>query len=398
MTKGQKNLIALLLSFLGFALFVFRKELFMIPTRPELSEFVQYYGLNWAAVFCIAAFFYFLAVSFKLKGYYGLIFIGFLELLLISFLYQGQKFLPDSFKKTYASGFFRGIAMANRPMIQFEETCAQYDSVAFYTLKPGKSRFKSYEFDNEYNVNSKGFRDTESDLNAPEILFLGDSYSMGWGVDQNANFQAIVESKTGLKCLNTGISSYGTARELHNFKKVDKSKLKAIVLQFHDTDLEENNFYVKNKKLGNRTEEEFKGQLKNNTSLKKYYPLKFVKSTIIELFTRLFAKKIIEDSNVLGGAFVTYPAFNADFYKILEEIRTEFKGPLLITYIGSFYTDARILNNLEKTNKDPNNTFVNFAGILNEQHYYFFDDHINAKGHKVVGEKIAKKLDSILKK
>jgi hypothetical protein len=398
MTKGQKNLIALLLSFLGFALFVFRKDLFSIPTRPEFSEFMINYGLNWAAAFSIGVFFYFLAIILKLKGYWGLIFIGIVELLLVMFLYQGPKVLPNSFKLTATSGFFRGVALANRPMIQFEENCSQYDSTAFYTLKPGKSSFKSYEFDNLFDVNSKGFRDLESDLKAPDILFLGDSYSMGWGVDQNANFQAIVESNTGKACLNTGISSYGTARELHNFKKVDKSKLEAIVLQFHDTDLEENDYYIKNKKLGNRTKEEFKSQVESNTALKKYYPLKFIKSTILELFKRLFAKTQETNPNVLSGAFVTYPNYDKDFYSILKEIRKDFKGPILITYVGSFYTTSYVIENLQKANTEPNNYFLNLSNCLNEKHYYFFDDHINTAGHKIVGEKISEKLKIILKK
>jgi hypothetical protein len=398
MTKGQKNLIALLLSFLGFALFVFRKDLFSIPTRPAISEFMLNYGLNWAAAFSIAAFFYFLAVLLKFKGFWGLLFIGIVELLLVMFLYQGPKVLPDGFKLSATSGFFRGVALANRPMIQFEENCAQYDSVAFYTLKPGKSKFNSYEFDNTFEVNSLGYRDSESDLKEPQILFLGDSYSMGWGVEQNVNFQAIVESKSSKKCLNTGISSYGTARELHNFKKVDKSKLEAIVLQFHDTDLEENNFFIKNKKLGNRTNEEFKSQVEANTSLKKYYPLKFIKSTIVELFKRLFTKTQETNPDAVSGAFVTYPNYEKDFYSILKEIRKDFKGPILITYVGSFYTTSYVIENLQKANLDPNNHFLNLSGNLNEKHYYFFDDHINAEGHKIVGEKISEKLDTILKK
>src|SRR5690606_19694091 len=122
---------------------------------------------------------------------------------------------------------------------------------------PGISTFKSFEFNTTYDVNALGVRDDAASLEHPEVIFLGDSFTMGWGVEGEESFPAVFEQNSGLRCLNTGVSSYGTAREMRMLARTQLDSLKAIVIQFHDTDLEENNFYVKNNRLGSRTQSDF---------------------------------------------------------------------------------------------------------------------------------------------
>jgi len=42
------------------------------------------------------------------------------------------------------------------------------------------------EFTNEVRVNHLGVRDDEASLVAPDVIVIGDSHAMGWGVDQGA--------------------------------------------------------------------------------------------------------------------------------------------------------------------------------------------------------------------
>ena len=51
---------------------------------------------------------------------------------------------------------------------------------------------------------------------------LGDSYAMGWGVEQGESFPEILEAATGLRVLNAGVPSYGTPRELLMLERLDR--------------------------------------------------------------------------------------------------------------------------------------------------------------------------------
>ena len=104
--------------------------------------------------------------------------------------------------------------------------CARYDKGLFYTLNPGVCKFDSDAFKStfsvEVKVNSQGTRDEEDRLKAPEIICIGDSHIMGWGVKQEESCPKLIERYTGKKTLNAGVSSYGTARELMLLSKLDR--------------------------------------------------------------------------------------------------------------------------------------------------------------------------------
>jgi hypothetical protein len=64
MTKSQKNLIGLLLSFLQFAIIVFREELLSFPNRLIINAFMQDYFSVWGISLYT---WLFLAKTFKMK-------------------------------------------------------------------------------------------------------------------------------------------------------------------------------------------------------------------------------------------------------------------------------------------------------------------------------------------
>ncbi len=398
MTKSQKNLIGLLFSLLLFAIIVFRGELLSFPNRPRVHAFMQDYFSVWGISLSILLFGYFLAKTFKIKWWVFIVLFVFWECTYLFVFNFGPKILPESIKAKGFFGHFKGVSLASRPLIQFEADCARYDSSLFYTLKPGQSNFASYEFDNKYDVNSIGFRDSEADLNHPEVLFLGDSFTMGWGIDQDKTFAQVFEKQTKLKALNSGISSYGTAREYLSFKKISPDSLKLIVIQFHDTDLEENNYWIKNKKLGDKTAADFESQVENNSRIKKYYLFKHLKAAIIDFITPSPKLDPNAKGNDLGAEFKKIPSFRKDFYTIIAQIRETYAGPIVFTYAGSFYTNPKVVEVFEKyvtENKIEGLYFVNMGGKLTTEDYYFLDDHINAKGHKKIGNELVLKWRTI---
>jgi lysophospholipase L1-like esterase len=134
--------------------------------------------------------------------------------------------------------------------VQFDKECSKYDSELFYTMKPGNCNFTSAEFSIKHKNNSYGLRDENEDLNKVEIITLGDSFTLGYGVQQEETFASLIEDNVKKETLNAGMSSYGTAREsiiLNRLLKTNKlSNLKYIVLQYCNNDYLENDNYVKN--------------------------------------------------------------------------------------------------------------------------------------------------------
>ncbi|WP_170399627.1 hypothetical protein [Ruegeria arenilitoris] len=151
----------------------------------------------------------------------------------------------------------RKIYWANVSYVQYLPDCARYDPELGYTLRPGNCVFENTGFSTELDVNSAGYRDNEASLDAPEIVVLGDSQAMGWGVGQGKTFADIIEAETGRKTLNTGVSSYGTARELMALDRVDLSNLKTVIIQYSDNDGYENRHYLSEGTLSAMSEETY---------------------------------------------------------------------------------------------------------------------------------------------
>ena len=122
--------------------------------------------------------------------------------------------------------------------------CGKFDAGLFYTLRPGQCTFASDAFNSLFNVqldvNSLGVRDEESALVAPEIVALGDSVTMGWGVKQDEPYPRLLSNLTHMKVLNAAVSSYGTARELKMLERIDTSHMKYLMIQWCSNDQGEN--------------------------------------------------------------------------------------------------------------------------------------------------------------
>lgn len=400
MTRQQKFLIGAFLALLGLAILIFRGELFIIPTRPGvtalLQNIIQPYGMS----LFILLFAYFLARGLNVRYWLFVLLFVVWELSYIITLNFGPVFLSEKAKSKKWINHIRKVGLVNRSTIQFQNDSGQFDEELFYTLKPGSSKFKSYEFNTSYKINSLGVRDDEESLSFPKVLFLGDSFTMGWGVEQDETFAHLFEEKTGLKSLNSGICSYGTSREYRMMARTQTDSLKAVIIQFHDTDLEENAFYVKNNRLGARGEEEFNNQVELNKRIRTYHPFKYVKTVLTNTVSSLQdkARKKNQPAVVHTGVAPDYPDFLAEFYTILAKIREIKNVQVIITYTGGFHTKPQVIEEFEayaSTNGIENVHFVNLGDVLRPEDYFFFDDHINARGHQKVATALVEKFKSL---
>jgi lysophospholipase L1-like esterase len=100
----------------------------------------------------------------------------------------------------------------------------------------------------EISINSFGFRDRECSLRKPEnkkrVVFLGDSFTLGWGVPLDETFSKRVEKMlrdSGISCevINMGVGNYNTTMEVELFKwKGLRLEPDLVVLTFFVNDTE----------------------------------------------------------------------------------------------------------------------------------------------------------------
>jgi hypothetical protein len=161
-------------------------------------------------------------------------------------LLNHPRLLQRYFGTTILGAFRLHYMYGDRGIIQCEPECAVYDKDLLYTLRPGSCVFNTREFSSRYFVNREGFRDSEEAVKHPEIAVLGDSFAMGWGVQQDETYAHLLAQGLGKRTINLGVSSYGTVRELLTLKRIDISNLKLIVLQYSYNDFDENEAFARN--------------------------------------------------------------------------------------------------------------------------------------------------------
>ncbi|MDA1315213.1 MAG: hypothetical protein O2968_17920 [Acidobacteria bacterium] len=155
--------------------------------------------------------------------------------------------------------------------------CAEFDPRLTYRLRPGACTFSELEFSTHYKINSLGVRDDEESLDAPEIVVLGDSFAMDWGVEQDQSFPSVLEEQVGRKVLNAAVSSYATAREFGMLERTDLSHARYLIVQYASNDFEENRLYAaQGNRIPSRDAAWYSSQVEAHTRNHSFRPAKYV--------------------------------------------------------------------------------------------------------------------------
>src|SRR5262249_34040077 len=142
-------------------------------------------------------------------------------------------------------------------------------------------------------VNRLGVRDDEESLNAPEIVVIGDSIAMGWGVQQDETFAQLIERRTGRKVLNAAVSSYGTVREMKMLNRIDLSHATHLIIQYTENDWPENRSFRSDGYLGAGPESALRADMESDRRRTRYW---FGRYTAY-LIGRLFVSKANADDD-----------------------------------------------------------------------------------------------------
>jgi hypothetical protein len=282
-----------------------------------------------------------------------------------------------------------------RSIVQFEPACSRYDPELTYTLRPGRCTFSNVEFTTEVRTNRLGLRDDDAALEGPQVIVLGDSYVMGWGVQQDETVARVVARKTGLKVLNAGISSYGTAREMRLLDRLDTSKLKTLVVQYSENDVEENlSFREHQGALPIMSEAEYNRTVQDYLRTQGYYPGKYV----IGLFSKAFRLDVMESSRAHPGPVSSREEAEFFLNVLAHGSRARLDGVQIIVFeVNEQIRPPRsfIANVAVAGRGEGNPEFIrrlrplDVAPLLEEGDFYHLDDHLRAHGHEVIGTAIA---------
>ena len=94
------------------------------------------------------------------------------------------------------------------------------------------------EFGMDIRLNGDGFRDNEKPLrlDAPTILFIGDSFTFGWGVSSPESFVGLIRQQMSnshprLQFITAGVNSFAFDQQLLMLKRLVATNRPAVVVQ-----------------------------------------------------------------------------------------------------------------------------------------------------------------------
>lgn len=275
----------------------------------------------------------------------------------------------------------------DRNTIQAMPECARYDDTLTYTLRPGQCTFSNREFTTRFEINALGFRDDAASLDRPEIIVLGDSLAMGWGVDQDAAFPSVVERLTGRRTLNAGVSSYGTVRELRALERVDRRAVTDVVIQYSSNDLDENEALTAGR-FKTLTREAYEHTVLAQAEMRRYHPGKHALNLLV----------MLRNLALQRGVVVTPPSRRHEVEVFLEVLA---RSPVDLTSYavtvlsldGDFIEAVRPLAAASPVPAIARLHFVDASPIASlPGAFYVLDDHPTRIGQHAIGRALADAL------
>jgi hypothetical protein len=305
-------------------------------------------------------------------------------IILISFLtaYIGVIY-GHTFRSNTLLNDYQGYLYYNgmRTIWQAKRDCVDFDSELLYIPKIGSCNFNNTEFDNQLNFDEFGRIRPLSSLvdRGGAIAVVGDSHSMGWGVGDAETYSYILANKLSTPIFNLAVSSYGTYRELLRLEKTGlHEKVKTIIIQYCDNDIEENTAFLEKRPV--YTIDQFNILFETQ-----------VQKSSVEIYIEWLQKafELARMRIMHSEGSITEIDFNKHMEALTSVIR-------MFPWLGNkkiyiIYSNAHgtKFKDFEKYRIDgnPNIRFIEIG--LGRGHYYTLDDHLNASGHIKIAEYLA---------
>ena len=287
-----------------------------------------------------------------------------------------------------------------------QTTCGRIvDNELIYTLEPGECRFRNIEFDTIVAVDSDGFRNRASDLGtgATKVTVLGDSYAMGWGIDQDKKLSSLIAGTPGYRVRDLAMSSYGTARELLALLRHD-DEAGIVVLQYCSNDIWENIEFIRDpdafvRDAPARAKEyaqslaEYRGRSGSRRGLQRVVNALLWGVTVPWRLMRLPPRSgPVTPRRVLEGEARAFAAVMAHFSPRLS-------GRPVIVF-DAYERSARpefaavFRSALDAAGVDGV-VVVDLAGTIVPSDYFHIDDHLSPTGHRKLAQRLMAEIEGL---
>jgi len=285
-------------------------------------------------------------------------------------------------------------------ILQWEKECSRFDPELIYTFRPGHCVFEGAEFRTAIEVNRLGLRDSEAALLQPEVAFLGDSYTAGWGVDQDESFVELVEAKTHLRTVNIAVPSYGTPREFGLFSRIDSRTVRYLVLQYHPNDYAENLAFVESDfRRESPSEEGWRALTEWYSAHRRYYPGKYLAYALQGAVRRSLsvARIVRADPESERDPAPDSPSELHTLRLILEHFANVLQGRHVFVIRPGRPQPKPTLDGLDAELRDSERLrncclieTVPLEDVLVPNDFFVLDPHLNARGHQKIAGRLSK--------
>ena len=282
----------------------------------------------------------------------------------------------------------------DRAIIQTDPRFVRYDPELLYTLRPGRFVYVQREFAHEFRVNRLGLRDDDDALDGPEIVVLGDSVAMGWGVAQGETFPSIVARETGRRVLNAAVSSYGTVRAMRMLDRIDRRRLTWVVVQYNANDVGENRLFRQRGVHEPGSREKFERASRRYEARRVYYPGKYAWESVRHLHRTITG--LISPRKLRGPAPTADEEADAFLHAVLHAGNVDWNRTRLlvveVTGEGAPPRMVHALAALRATRDLPPGIggapLVDIGARLGPDDFHALDDHPNARGHRRIADAV----------
>ena len=262
---------------------------------------------------------------------------------------------------------------------QAQNECVEFDKDTIYVPKIGKCVFNNIEFKTELNFTAEGRDNNNKNLilkNKKGIAVIGDSFAMGWGVNDNETFSSVLEKNLGIRVYNLAVAGYATERSLIRLKKSNLiDSVETIIIVYCYNDYGENEAHLSLKDEDN--------------SKKKYEIISTAKLSILKRLRKAIRYSVKIPMEILFG-IKEQNNWESHVY-FFEEIlkKYDFVTDKKIIVIGVNGPEKNFLNFPNgNSNNIPNLTYVDIK--FEKEDFFIIDGHLNPAGHKKISQVLSK--------
>lgn len=346
-------------------------------------------------------------VLFALLGFFGLSYAIYRDLKSP----RESRLLEDTIFNDIAVDVFRYRFC---PQWADNPACVQFDPLVIYAPKPGVGKVRGVEFDMTITMTADGLRQQPGlarGVDGPPVVLAGDSFTMGMGVQDTETYSAILEQRYGHPTINSGVSSYGTARELLRLQRMGLlARAKVLVIQYCPNDASENHVFLHSPNLHlneaetkaqwNRLESGRRKRLEPDVTYRRVMEGLFAVLKVQlrihspRQFVAALALRRLHDIDRYGAA---YPERAAEFLAVLDRFPEIAGKPIIVTELKDFDEGSSFVSELKEKARGRANLYI-VPMVLGYGDFYRFDGHLNPRGHERVAEQLDRAIRAVEKR